>query len=120
VENFVIYFGRKKEENARSSRKTAQGIETGIRPHLRRAIEGRLFVRLLRAGEARPDSDIDVLMVLKGDFDYIEMLKCSDDFAASYCLEKNVVISRAFVSEKEFKEKLSPFLINVRREAVAV
>jgi predicted nucleotidyltransferase len=71
-------------------------------------------------GEARPDSDIDVLMVLKGDFDYIEMLKCSDDFAASYCLEKNVVISRAFVSEKEFKEKLSPFLINVRREAVAV
>lgn len=71
-------------------------------------------------GEARLDSDIDVLMVINGDFDYIDMLKRSDDFAASYCLEKDVVISRAFVSEREFREKLSPFLINVRREAVAV
>lgn len=71
-------------------------------------------------GEERPDSDIDVLMVLKGNFDYIEMLKRSDDFSAAFCLEKDVVISRAFVSTKEYEEKQTPFLINVRREGVPV
>jgi len=71
-------------------------------------------------GEARPDSDIDVLLVIKDDFNYIEMLKRSDNFAVSLSLENDVVISRAFVSEKEYKEKQSPFLINVRREGVPV
>jgi len=71
-------------------------------------------------GDARPDSDIDLLMVIKGEFDYLEMLKRSDDFAASFCLENDVVVSRAFVSEKEYKEKQIPFLINVRRDGVIV
>lgn len=71
-------------------------------------------------GEARSDSDIDVLMILKDDFDYIEMLKRSDDFAASFSLDNDIVISRAFVSDKEYKEKKTPFLINIRREGVMV
>ena len=71
-------------------------------------------------GDARSDSDIDLLMVLEGEFDYIEMLRRSDDFAASFCLENDVVVSRAFVSEKEYKEKQIPFLINVRRDGVMV
>ena len=71
-------------------------------------------------GEARPDSDIDVLLVIRDDFNYIEMLKLSDDFAVSLSLENDVVISRAFVSEEAYKEKQSPFLINVRREGVPV
>lgn len=71
-------------------------------------------------GDARADSDIDLLMVLKGEFDYIEMLRRSDDFAASFCLENDVVVSRAFVTEKEYKEKQIPFLINVRRDGVLV
>ena len=71
-------------------------------------------------GDARLDSDVDVLLVLKGSFDYLEMLKLSDDFAVSLSLENDIVISRAFVSEQEFKEKCSPFLINVRREGITV
>jgi predicted nucleotidyltransferase len=71
-------------------------------------------------GEARPDSDIGVLIVLKGGFNYIEMLKRSDDFVASFCLDNDIVISRAFVSEEEYREKQSPFMINVRREGVVV
>ena len=72
-------------------------------------------------GEAHPsDSDIDVLIVLKGDFDYLKMLKRSEDYAASFCLEHDIVVSRALVSEAEFQSKQTPFLINVRRDAVAV
>lgn len=71
-------------------------------------------------GDAREDSDIDVLLILKDEFNYIEMLKKSDDQVASLSLENDVVISRAFVSKKEYGERQSPFLINVRREGVAV
>lgn len=71
-------------------------------------------------GDAREDSDIDVLLILKDDFNYLEMLKRSDDQVVSISLENDVVISRAFASKKEYKEKQSPFLINVRREGIRV
>lgn len=71
-------------------------------------------------GDARPDSDIDILLVIKGNFNYIELLKLSDDLAASLSLENDIVISRAFVSESDYKERQTPFLMNVRREGIAV
>jgi uncharacterized protein len=71
-------------------------------------------------GDARPDSDVDILLVIKDDFNYIEYLKRSDDLAASLSLENDIVISRAFVSEKDYKERQTPFLMNVRREAVTI
>jgi predicted nucleotidyltransferase len=71
-------------------------------------------------GEASSDSDVDVLVVLKSDFNYGEMLDLSSDLVASLSLEEDVVISRAFVSREEFEQKQSPFLMNVRREGVAV
>ena len=71
-------------------------------------------------GDARPDSDVDILLVIRGDFNYIELLKRSDDLAASLSLENDIVISRAFVSEKDYQERQTPFLMNVRREGIAV
>ena len=71
-------------------------------------------------GDNRPDSDIDILIVLKDDFNYSEMLRLSSDIAASLSLENDVVISRAFVSKEQFENRQTPFLMNVRREAVPV
>src|SRR6266498_3780773 len=71
-------------------------------------------------GDERPDSDIDILIVLKNEFNYSEMLRLSSDLAASLSLENDVVISRAFVTEKQFEHRQTPFLMNVRREAVQV
>ena len=71
-------------------------------------------------GDERPDSDIDILIVLKDDFNYGEMLRLSSDLAASLSLENDVVISRTFVSKEHFEKRQTPFLINVRREAVPV
>jgi predicted nucleotidyltransferase len=71
-------------------------------------------------GDAREDSDIDFLLVLKDEFDYLEMLRRSDDQVVSLSLENDLVISRAFASKKEYQEKQSPFLINIRREGVTV
>ena len=71
-------------------------------------------------GDNRPDSDIDILVVLNDDFNYSEMLRLSSDFAASLSLENDVVISRAFVTKEQFEHRQTPFLMNVRREAVPV
>ncbi len=71
-------------------------------------------------GDERPDSDIDILVVLKDDFNYSEMLRLSSDLAASLSLENDVVISRTFVSKEQFEHRQTPFLTNVRREAVPV
>jgi len=71
-------------------------------------------------GDERPDSDIDILIVFKDDFNYSEMLRSSSDFAASLSLENDVVISRAFVSKEQFENRQTPFLMNVRREGVVV
>ena len=71
-------------------------------------------------GDARDDSDIDILVVLKKDFNYSEMLSLSSHLVASLSLENDVVISRAFVTKSQFETKQVPFLMNVRREGVPV
>ena len=71
-------------------------------------------------GEARSDSDIDVIIILRDEFDYGEMLDRTIDLVADLSLEFDVVISRAFVSKERYENEMSPFFMNVRREAVPV
>ena len=72
-------------------------------------------------GEGRlPDSDIDVMVVLKGEFDYWEVSKRSSEMIASLSLENDVVISRKFASDKIYANSGLPLYINVRKEGVAV
>ncbi len=71
-------------------------------------------------GDARPDSDVDVLIVLRGDFDYGEVIKRTSHLISGLSLENDIVISRAFVTQDAYEKAQTPFLINVRREAVPV
>lgn len=69
-------------------------------------------------GEGRDDSDIDLLCVLRGSFDYGEAIRESSELTAGISLERDVVLSRIFVSEKDFSSRNLPFFENVRREGV--
>jgi len=71
-------------------------------------------------GDARDDSDIDILVVLNKDFNYSEMLRLSSKLVSSLSLENDVVISRAFVTKANYDKLQIPFLMNVRREGVPV
>ena len=72
-------------------------------------------------GEGRlPDSDIDVMIVLKGEFDRREEDQRSSDFIASLCLENDVVVSWFFASDTEYSQSKMPFMLNVRDDAVAI
>ena len=71
-------------------------------------------------GEGLPDSDVDVLILLKGEYDYGELIRRTSSVVAALSLEHDIVISRAFASKARFETEQSPFYINVRREAVSL
>ena len=71
-------------------------------------------------GEARLDSDIDLLVVVRGEFDYSDLLHRTSPGLAALSLQNDVVISRVFVSREQYNHASTPFLLNVRREGVVV
>lgn len=79
-----------------------------------------LFGSFARGEGKLPDSDIDVMIVINGEFKYSEIEKRSSEFITSLCLEHDVVISWFFVTESHYQQSKMPFLLNVRDEAVAV
>ena len=97
---------------------------TNLRRELARTLGEQLQAVILYGsqarGEARPGSDIDVLIVLQGDFDYRDMLKRTSPIISTLSLDNDVVISRAFISAERYQSERSPFLLNVRREGVRI
>lgn len=79
-----------------------------------------LFGSYARGDAHPPDSDIDILIVLKGEFNYWEVSKRSSEFIASLSLKNDVVVSRKFVSEKDYADSGMSLYINVRKEGVLV
>lgn len=95
-----------------------------LRQELARILGDRLDATYLfgsRArGDQRPDSDVDVLVVVRGAVDYGDLIRRTSELVAALSLKYDTVISRAFVSKERFEREHSPFLMNVRREAVVV
>ena len=71
-------------------------------------------------GDARPGSDIDVLIVINGNFDYSQIQDLTSLPTWKLSLENDVVISRVFTSKEQFDTADSPFLTNVHHEAILV
>jgi len=69
-------------------------------------------------GDARADSDIDVLVVVRGDCNYADLIRRTSPIVSSLSLKNDVVISRAFVSRDSYEQAQTPFLMNVRREGI--
>lgn len=69
-------------------------------------------------GEATPESDMDVLVVLKEPFDYWKEWKRISDigYAASFGKNRLLVFSTLLSGEKEFLTSDSPLIFNIRRE----
>lgn len=89
------------------------------------AIYGERLVKIIlfgshARGEAELDSDIDVLVVLRGPVDDWEEGDRTSEAIADICLRYGVLIERFFVSEEEFAQASVSLVRNVRREGVAV
>ena len=71
-------------------------------------------------GDARPDSDWDVLVVVRGEFEYFTLVEQTGEIAARLSLQYDTVISLAFTSAANFNEQNIPFFLNIRQEGIAI
>lgn len=78
----------------------------------------RLFGSYAR-GEERADSDIDVLVLVRQIDDYGELIRRTSATVSDISLRYNVVLSRTFAVDEDYRQQQTPFL-NVRRESVVV
>lgn len=69
-------------------------------------------------GDARPDSDFDILIVLRDEFDYAAMIEKTSELVSRLSLDYDTVISRAFTTRYRLDHEMSPYAMNVRREGV--
>jgi predicted nucleotidyltransferase len=69
-------------------------------------------------GDTRPDSDIDILIVLNGTVNPGEEIKQTGQIIADLSLEHNVVISRLFMDKEQFINRSGPLLRNIHKEGI--
>jgi len=104
------------------SKRKLQGILRSLRRDLARVLGDQLQSVILYGsqarGQARSDSDIDVLVVVGDDSDYGDLIRRTSGAVSALSLQHDVVISRVFVSRERFEREQSPFLLNVRSEGV--
>jgi predicted nucleotidyltransferase len=77
----------------------------------------RLFGSYARR-QATPDSDVDVLLVLREVGDYGSEVRRVSDLLSRVSLECGKTVAPTFVDAKRFTAASDPFMANVAREAV--
>lgn len=91
---------------------------------LRRCFGRRLAQILLfgsRArGDAKADSDYDVLVILRGEVNPQAERRRAGDLVYRLCWKHDAVILCHFVPINRYEQEHSPFMLNVHREGVAV
>lgn len=68
--------------------------------------------------DATPESDIDVMIVLRGEVNPFAEIDRTNVIASDLSLKHDTLISTIFVAEDRFQREQSPLLINVRREGM--
>jgi predicted nucleotidyltransferase len=69
-------------------------------------------------GEEDEESDIDILIVLDRTDHYGAEIERSSRLIADLSLKYGVTVSRVFVSEADWRQGQTPFLANVREDAI--
>lgn len=70
-------------------------------------------------GDSDADSDIDVLVVLRGKVNPGEEIQRTGEIVSGLSLENDVVISCVFMDENRFLNRNGPLLRNIRKEGIA-
>lgn len=71
-------------------------------------------------GDAAPDSDIDVLVVLNGTVQAGTEIERTGSIVAELSLENDVVLSCVFMDHERYQHRYGPLLRNIRKEGIPV
>lgn len=104
------------DEQAILLRRLRQEFAQILGPRLERLI---LYGSRAR-GDARPDSDVDVLVVVNGELNYWGLLDMTLPSVASLSLEYDTVVSPVFASLEQFVAPTTPLLINIQHEGITL
>ena len=94
-------------------------LKTGLQAIYGFRLKGFYLYGSYARGEQDEESDVDVLIVLDNFTSYGAEISRSGYLASELSLKYSVSISRVFMREPEWFNKETPFLLNVREEAVA-
>ncbi len=71
-------------------------------------------------GDATIESDIDVMVILKGSVKPGDEIARTGGISAEISLKYDVVISCIFISAERYATEQSPLLINIHREGIEI
>ena len=99
-----------------------RAILSDLRARLEKLYGERLVKLVLYGSQARgdsePGSDIDVLVVLRGEVRPCEEIERTLEDVTTVSLEYAATVACVFVSDARYRKEQSPLLMNVRREGV--
>jgi len=98
---------------------TLSVLKNGLAPLYGERLKGLYLFGSYARGEERSDSDLDVLIVLDSIPSYSAEVDRTSELVAGLSLDSGISVSRIFVSEAAWQTQASPFLENVREEAIA-
>lgn len=70
--------------------------------------------------KAHQHSDIDILIILKNEFNLDEELAKTSHLVADLCLEHDILISRLFMSKNYYKNHQSALIRNIHQEGIKI
>jgi len=96
--------------------RTHEALQRMYGPRLKRVI---LFGSYAR-GDARPDSDIDLLVVLEGPVDVLAEARRTSGLALRTAAECDAALSFVHLSSEEFADLRRPLVRSIRDEGIVV
>lgn len=97
---------------------TLSELKNGLAALYAERLKGLYLFGSYARGEARPDSDLDVLVVLDSIHSYNAEIDHTSELVARLSLDSGISVSRVFISEVAWRSQSSPFLENLREEAI--
>lgn len=103
-----------KDRVAQLLREFREGLSRTYGPALRGVYLYGSYAR----GEADPESDCDILVVLEDFESYGAEVERTGQFGSELSLKYGVSVSQIFLRERDWLYRQTPFLANVREEAI--
>jgi len=95
-----------------------KGLKIGLHDIYGDQLKGLYLYGSYSRNDADNESDIDILIIL----DKIESYSCeigrTSKLVSELSLKYDKTISRVFVPQRDWAEKVTPFLLNTRKEAI--